>query len=85
MLLAVSPSAPFAKTNDDNTLLALAKTQATKSHPNYALIEEFNRQLAGTYRVSSEEEDSANRSHLVSRDSTKSWHTYESSQSSPSQ
>ena len=51
MLLAVSPSAPFAKTNDGNTLLALAKTQATKSHPpptppNYALIEDLNRQLA---------------------------------------
>lgn len=85
MLLAVNPGALFDKTNDGNTLLDLAKKQATKSHPNYALIEELNRQLAGTHRVSSEEEDSANRSRLDSNDSAKSWHTYESAQSSPSQ
>lgn len=46
MLLAVNPQALFDKTNDGNTLLDLAEKEATKSHPNYALIEELNRQLA---------------------------------------
>lgn len=85
MLLAVNPHALFDKTNDGHTLMDLAKKLATKSHPNFALIEELNRHLAGTHRVSSEEDDSANRSRLDSNDSAKSWHTYESSLGSPSQ
>jgi len=79
MLLAVNPHALYDKTHKGETIMDLAKKNATKSHPNYALIEELNRQLGGTHmgRVSSEEEDSANRSRLPSDDSAKSWHTYE--------
>ena len=46
MLLAVNPQALFDKTNDGYTLLDLAEKEATKSHPNFALIEELHRQLA---------------------------------------
>lgn len=45
MLLAANPGALFSKTDDGETLDSLARTSATKSHPNYALIEELNRQL----------------------------------------
>lgn len=38
MLLDVNPGSLFEKTNDGRTPLCLAKSKATKSHPNYALI-----------------------------------------------
>jgi hypothetical protein len=47
MLLAVNPNALYEKTNDHQTLLDLASHKATKAHPNYALIDELNKQLAG--------------------------------------
>jgi hypothetical protein len=45
MLLNVNPDSLAALTNDGQTLLALAMSTATKSHPNYALIEELQRKL----------------------------------------
>lgn len=45
MLLAVNPASLYEKTLEGHTLLALATSTATKSHPNYALIEELNRQI----------------------------------------
>jgi hypothetical protein len=47
MLLAVNPGALVEPTNAGETLLILATKSATKAHPNYALIDELNRQLAG--------------------------------------
>jgi hypothetical protein len=44
-LLSVNPSSLYARTNKGETLLSLATSMATKSHPNYALIDELNRQL----------------------------------------
>lgn len=38
MLLTVNPDALYAKTNAGDTLLSLAKSTATKTHPNYRLI-----------------------------------------------
>lgn len=49
MLLDVYPGALFARTNVGESLLDLAKSTATKSHPNYALIDEINRQLSAAY------------------------------------
>ena len=49
MLLDVYPGALFARTSNGETLLDLAKSTATKSHPNYALIDEINRQLTTAY------------------------------------
>jgi hypothetical protein len=81
MLLAVNPAALYETTNEGKTLLDLANQTATKSHPNYALIDELQRQLhdqtmdhplEATTRVSSEEEDSI-RDRLDSNDSAKSW------------
>jgi hypothetical protein len=46
MLLAVNPNSLFDATVDGETLLSLATSTATKSHPNYALIDELNRQHA---------------------------------------
>jgi hypothetical protein len=46
MLLDVNPTALRDETGDGHTLLSLATSTATKSHPNYALIDELNRQLA---------------------------------------
>lgn len=46
MLLAVNPKALFETTKAGKTLLDLATASATKSHPNYALIDELNSQLA---------------------------------------
>ena len=43
MLLEVNPDSLFATTNEGFTLLSLARSTATKSHPNYALIEELKR------------------------------------------
>mmetsp|Transcript_11448 Transcript_11448/g.21163 ORF Transcript_11448/g.21163 Transcript_11448/m.21163 type:complete len:447 (+) Transcript_11448:521-1861(+) len=45
MLLDVNPSSLVAKTNDGDTLLSLAIKTATKSHPNYALIDDLRRRL----------------------------------------
>lgn len=47
MLLEVNPGALREPTNAGATLLSLAKKSATKAHPNYALIDELNRQLVG--------------------------------------
>lgn len=45
MLLTVNPSALHDTTADGHTLLSLATSTATKSHPNYALIDELHRQI----------------------------------------
>lgn len=45
MLLQVNPASLFAKTDDGRTLLVLAKSTATKSHPNYALISEIEKRV----------------------------------------
>jgi hypothetical protein len=45
MLLSVNPASLYEKTEEGGTLLSLATKTATKSHPNYALIDELNRQL----------------------------------------
>lgn len=45
MLLDVNPKALFAKTKSGDTLMSLAKKTATKSHPNYALIDMLEREL----------------------------------------
>ena len=45
MLLEVNPASLFAKTYNGSTLLSLAKSTATKSHPNYALINEIRRRM----------------------------------------
>ena len=47
MLLAVNPAALHAVNDDNKTLLDLAKSKATQAHPNYALIDELQKQLAG--------------------------------------
>lgn len=39
MLLHIHPESMLAKTNDGQTLLSLAMGTATRSHPNYALID----------------------------------------------
>ena len=46
MLLHVNPQALFEKTNDGQTLLDLAKTTATSTHPNNTLIKELVIQLS---------------------------------------
>jgi hypothetical protein len=78
MLLAVNPRALFDKTNDGDTLFDLAKKQATKSHPNYALIDEL------THQLMTSEEKERDSARLDSNDKT---NTYESSQeeASPAQ
>lgn len=45
MLLEANPSSLHAKTPEGESLLCLAKSKATKSHPNYALISEIKSQL----------------------------------------
>jgi hypothetical protein len=45
MLLKANPGSLTAKTNEGQTLLSLAIQSATKSHPNYALIDELQRNL----------------------------------------
>ncbi len=47
MLLAVNPAALHAVNDENKTLLDLAKSKATQAHPNYALIDELQKQLAG--------------------------------------
>jgi hypothetical protein len=53
MLLNVNPASLFATTNNGHTLLSLATSTATKSHPNYALIDDLRRRLdyTGTPQV----------------------------------
>jgi hypothetical protein len=45
MLLAVNPDALFQKTNDNDTMLDLAKRQSTKKHPNNSLMDELVQQM----------------------------------------
>ena len=45
MLLQVNPTSLFARTHSGETLLDLATTKATKSHPNYALINDIQSRL----------------------------------------
>jgi len=45
MVLAVNPDSLYDKTLKGDTLLSLATSTATKSHPNYALIDELQKQL----------------------------------------
>jgi hypothetical protein len=51
MLLNVNPDSLSAKTNDGQTLLSLAISTGTKSHPNYALIEDLRRRCMGANLV----------------------------------
>lgn len=64
MLLAVNPAALTARTRDGHTLLSLATDTATKSHPNYALIDELNLQLELTRGPLVTSESDASREHL---------------------
>ncbi|KAG7367034.1 ankyrin repeat domain protein [Nitzschia inconspicua] len=45
MLLEVNPGSLYATTNDGDGLLDLATKHSTKSHPNYALIDDLRRRL----------------------------------------
>jgi hypothetical protein len=45
MLLRVNPDSLFAMTSSGDTLLSLATKTATKSHPNYALINDIRSRL----------------------------------------
>jgi hypothetical protein len=45
MLMAVYPASLYETTNSGHTVLSLATSTATKSHPNYALIDELNLQM----------------------------------------
>jgi hypothetical protein len=45
MLLEVNPQSLHATTNDGDGLLDLATKHSTKSHPNYALIDDLRRRL----------------------------------------
>jgi hypothetical protein len=45
MLLEVNPESLHASTNDGDGLLDLATKHSTKSHPNYALIDDLRRRL----------------------------------------
>jgi Ankyrin repeats (many copies) len=53
LLLDANPSALLAQTNDGQTALALAKTTATESHPNYALIKALEEEIQLCARVAS--------------------------------
>lgn len=46
MLLSINPGSLYDTTAQGQTLLDLATQTATKSHPNYALIDELNRHLS---------------------------------------
>ncbi|CAB9498038.1 expressed unknown protein [Seminavis robusta] len=45
MLLEANPGAILEKTNEGSTVLGIAKATATKSHPNYALINALQEEL----------------------------------------
>jgi hypothetical protein len=79
MLLSVNPASLYERTNKGETLLSLATSTATKSHPNYALIDELNRQLhisqdsshafaSLAAPVSAEESDGSSRGRLDSNE-----------------
>lgn len=70
MLLAVNPQALYEKTSAGDTLLMLAQKKSTKSHPNFALIEELHRQLNV---VTEDEHSDSNRDRLDSNESV--WNT----------
>jgi hypothetical protein len=84
MLLAVNPGSLYEKSDNGHTLLSLAILTATKSHPNYALIDELNHQMqvmqvthdvvegtfSSSYIVTSESDSSRGR--LNSNDSDRS-------------
>ena len=48
MLLDINPDALFEKTKDGHTLLSLAVSTATVSHPNFKLIEEIKARLGAS-------------------------------------
>lgn len=48
MLLEANPASLFAETDDGRTILVLAKTTASPSHPNYTLIAEIERRIASS-------------------------------------
>ncbi|ACI65680.1 predicted protein [Phaeodactylum tricornutum CCAP 1055/1] len=86
MLLSVYRGSLYEKANEGETLLSLATSTATKSHPNYALIEELRLQLSvgkgpshlvsntPNMRFSSVSESSvSSRERVGSNDSTDSW------------
>jgi hypothetical protein len=86
MLLSVYRGSLYEKANEGETLLSLATSTATKSHPNYALIEELRLQLSvgkgpshlvsntPIMRFSSVSESSvSSRERVGSNDSTDSW------------
>jgi len=67
MLLAINPHSLFDKTTKGETILDLAKSTATKRHPNIVLIDELKKLLEGTtHDVVSSEDGSSNRSRLDS-------------------
>jgi len=79
MLLSVHPGSLHERTNNGDTLLSLATRKATKSHPNYALIDELNHQIHMAQSsdqafaslatpISSEESDGSSRGRLNSND-----------------
>jgi hypothetical protein len=85
LLLAVYQGALYETTNDGATLLSLATKTATRSHPNYALLNELRVQLDAAARSSmatsyglapavstSSETSSPLRSRLDSNDSARS-------------
>ena len=83
MLLEANPAALHDKTSDGHTLLTLAKTTATKSHPNFALIKELETMLSSCgphlqvlYTSSFQETDSSARSRLGSNDSAHTAHGF---------
>ncbi|KAL3914137.1 MAG: hypothetical protein SGILL_006219 [Bacillariaceae sp.] len=51
MLLDINPASLHATTDDGQSCLALAENLATKSHPNYALIDDLRKRLRATGSV----------------------------------
>jgi hypothetical protein len=76
MLLEVNPTSLFDRTNDGDTLLSLATKTATKSHPNYALIDDLQRRL----HLAGITEDHAVPNRVSSNDTTD---TFSNSEGSP--
>jgi hypothetical protein len=83
MLISVNPASLHERTDKGDTLLSLATKMATKSHPNYALIDELNRQLhisqdsshafdSLANPVSAEESDGSSRGRLDSSETVSS-------------
>jgi hypothetical protein len=92
MLLAVNPGALYDRNNDGRDLIGLAEYHATKSHPNYALIEELKRQMklapidhdsivANSVPAVSSEDSSEARDRSDSHEAyTRSWQEYSNGQ-----